>query len=142
MFVLPHLLSVLIPGFALGPLIGVVGVLMLRNREAMLNTDKSQSSALIAPAGVAARGGGPQPGGKLPRPKGSDVLWGFLELRKGIFREKRDKVFVFVRHGHYVERNSIHSRQESDDAPQYIFKHLLCLAVVTVFLQPNFCFGR
>ena len=30
----------------------------------------------------------------IPGPKGSDILWGFIELRKGIFNEKREKVLT------------------------------------------------
>jgi hypothetical protein len=66
---------------------------MLRNREAVLAA-KAQGASTPLARDAARRGPqtGDREGDGMLRPKGSDVLMGFIELRKGIFMEKRDKV--------------------------------------------------
>ncbi len=71
-------LAVLIPAFVCGPLLGALGVFYLQHKDAPTNQQK------------------PAPGAEeaIPQPKGSDILRGFIELRKGIFKENRDKVIL------------------------------------------------
>ena len=71
---------------------GIVVVALAKSKEA---ADAATASAANGggASGVsvgAARGG-------IPKPKGYDILRGFIELRKGIFWEKREKVSALAR---------------------------------------------
>ena len=71
--------AVLLPALLLGPCLGAGSIMLLRKSDA--------TPSLQPPAAPGAEEA-------IPVPKGSDILWGFIELRKGIFNEKREKVLT------------------------------------------------
>ena len=73
--------AVVLPALILGPLLGILVMAMAQSKEA-------------ADAAAREDGGAPAVGGNtIPRPKRMDILRGFFELRKGMFWEKREKVW-------------------------------------------------